>query len=221
MPGTLPPSTRDPITDPHYWVTARGKRSVPMVTGGGKQERRGGKGPAESGSEGGRASPRYHTHLLVSSSRRALCSRRTEPSDDLGRTRERHRQATAQRPCPCTATQSWFCPRLCFQLPSGFLGDSIATPSGSQCLPPHIQGTYSQAGRIHPRRLHCPGLWAEGARGGTSPSPGLQAPQEPLCPTGCLAMSSESLTPTQAVVGGNGDTGECTGCPTQWSWGVL
>lgn len=106
----------------------------------------------------------------------------------------------ARGPGPVAARGFSFGPGLCFWLPpQGHHGTLLPPGSASQLLLPHIRDTYFQAGRIPPRMLYCGGLWAGEVRGGSVPAPGLQEPQELPYPTGCLSMSSESLTPTQAV----------------------
>lgn len=148
----------------------------------------------------------YYTYLLVSSSPRALCSRRTEPSSDFGRTRGGDMPLVPGEEPPCQRTRPRGSQRaqlrlgLCFWLPpQGHHGTLLPPGSASQLPLPHIRDTYFQVGRIPSRTLYCGGLWAGEARGGSVPAPGLQESQELPSPTGCLAMSSESLTPTQAV----------------------
>lgn len=116
---------------------------------------------------------------------------------------------------PYGTTESSFCPGLCCQLPPEPLWDSCPPPGSGSHLPlAHGRGTYSHTGRIPPRTSCCSGLWAEEAQGVPVPAPGLQVPQELLSPTDCLAMSSESLTPTQAAVGkGKGTQEEWVGTP--------
>lgn len=161
----------------------------------------------------------YYTHLQVSSSPRALCSRRTDPSSDFGRTRGGDMPLAGggasllRRPGPLAAKGSSFCPGFCFRPPPpGHHGTLLPPGSASQLSLPHLRDTYFQARRIPPRTLHCGGLWAGEARGGSVPAPGLQVPQELLSPTGCLAISSVSLTPTRAVMRkGRGMQGEWMG----------
>lgn len=136
MPSRLNPSTRDPTKGPHYWVTARGKHSVPTVTGGGKGERRGGKGPVAGGSGEGRPA-RGTTHTCWCPRPAELCAagglspRMTWV--ELGGDTDR---PVPRGPAHCTAIQSCFCPRLCFQLLPSFLGTPLPLALAPSALHP-------------------------------------------------------------------------------------
>lgn len=56
------------------------------------------------------------------------------------------------------ATESCFCRGLRSQLPQGHSRTLLPPGSASRLPLAPIENTYSQAGRIPPRMLHCPGL---------------------------------------------------------------